>query len=90
MSTGVFAMKIPLSPPITNIETNAIACNIGVVNLIEPLNIVPNQLNVLIADGTAISMVVVMKNAPMPGRIPLWNMWCPQTTHPKNAIAIIA
>ena len=31
------------------------------MNRIEPRNIVPSQLNVLMADGTAMSMVVVMK-----------------------------
>ena len=33
MSTGVEAMKMPESPPMTNIETKASAFSIGVVKL---------------------------------------------------------
>ena len=48
-------------PPITNIETNAMANSIGVLRLIEPPHIVPIQLNTLIPVGTAIIMVVTVK-----------------------------
>ena len=37
--------------------------------------IVANQLNVLIADGTAIAIVEIMKDVPNSGFIPLMNMW---------------
>ena len=74
MSTGVAAMKMPLRPPITNIDTNASACSIGVVKRMSPPHSVPSQLNVLIADGTAITIVVVMNAMPRVGFIPDWNM----------------
>ena len=50
-------MKIPDSPPITNIRTKAKALSIAVVKRIEPPQRVPSQLKVLIAEGTAITMV---------------------------------
>src|SRR2546425_5456980 len=57
MSTGVAAMKIPDSPPITNIATNATAFSIGTWKRRLPRHIVPIQLNVLIAEGTAMISV---------------------------------
>src|ERR1043165_7557594 len=90
MSTGVDAMKMPESPPIANIETNAIAFNIGVVKWICPRQSVPSQLNVLMADGTAITIVEIMKVVPRYGFIPDWNMWCPQTIQPRPAMPHIA
>ena len=59
MSTGVEAMKMPLRPPMTNMATNARALSIGTVKRIVPPQRVPSQLKVLIADGTAITMVVM-------------------------------
>src|SRR2546425_2329916 len=53
MSTGVEAMKIPESPPMTNIETNASAFSIGTVNWIRAPQSVPRQMEVWMADGTA-------------------------------------
>jgi hypothetical protein len=46
MSTGVEAIKIPLSPPITKIDTKAKPFSIGVVNRIDPPHRVPSQLKV--------------------------------------------
>src|SRR5687767_13009857 len=86
MSTGVEAMKIPERPPMTNIETNASAFSIGVVNRIEPPHSVPSQLNVLIADGTAMTIVEIMKVVPRIGFMPLMNMWCPHTIQPRPAM----
>jgi hypothetical protein len=63
MSTGVEAMKIPESPPMTNIETNPSAFSIGVVKVIDPPQRVPSQLKVLIADGTAMTIVEIMNVA---------------------------
>jgi hypothetical protein len=55
-----------------------------------PRHIVPSQLNVLMADGTAMTMsVVIMKAPPSMGFMPLMNMWWPQTIQPRNAIAMI-
>src|SRR6516164_11301997 len=89
-STGVAAMKIPLKPPITNIETKASAKHIAVVYLIEPPQTVPIQLNVLIADGTAMTIVENEKVAARTRFIPLTNMWCPQTMKPRTPMATMA
>src|SRR5437870_13485263 len=89
MSTGVEAMKTPDRPPITNIETKAIALSIGVVKRMLPPHSVPSQLNVLMAEGTAITMVESMKLLPRAGLTPLWNMGCPHTLQERNAMPII-
>src|SRR5438094_5278741 len=86
MSTGVEAMKMPESPPMMNMETKDMACSIGVVKWIEPRHSVPSQLNTLIAEGTAITIVDSMNAVPSAGFMPLWNMWCPQTMNPSPAI----
>jgi hypothetical protein len=41
------------------------------------------------ADGTAMTIVDIMKLVPSAGLMPLWNMWWPQTTQERNAIPII-
>ena len=86
MSTGVEAMKMPERPPITNIETNASAFSIGVVKRMLPPQSVPSQLKILIADGTAMTIVEIMKVVPSVGFMPLWNMWWPHTIKPRNAM----
>ena len=86
MSTGVDAMKMPDSPPITNIETKPIAFSIGVVKWIVPPQRVPSQLKTLMAEGTAMTMVEIMKVVPRIGFIPLWNMWWPHTIQPRPAM----
>src|SRR6267154_1206951 len=48
----------PLIPPDTNKETNPMANNIGDTNRIRPPHNVPNQLKVLIAEGTPIAIVM--------------------------------
>src|SRR5205823_2397728 len=50
MSTGVLAMKMPESPPMTNMDTKATAFSIGTVNWMRPPHSVPSQLNVLMAE----------------------------------------
>src|SRR6266550_6547818 len=89
MSTGVEAMKMPESPPITNIDTKASALHIGTEKMMRPPHSVPSQLNVLMADGTAMIIVVTMNAMPSAGFIPLTNMWWPYTIHERNAMAII-
>jgi|GEM_PF-3520209 len=84
------AMKIPLRPPITNIETKPSAKHIAVVNSIDPRQTVPIQLNVLMAEGTAINIVETENPALRAMFMPLTNMWWPQTTNPRNPIATIA
>src|SRR3982751_3585002 len=89
-STAVAAMKMPDSPPMTNMATNAIAFHIAVVKRMFPPHSVPSQLNVLIADGTAMNIVLIANVVPSVGFIPDWNMWCAHTMNPRNAIPAIA
>src|SRR3990172_3056343 len=90
MSTGVAAMNTPERPPIVNIATNAMALSMGTWNRRLPRHIVPIQLNTFTADGTAITSVEIMNDDPSVGFMPLMNMWCPQTSQPKNPIAMMA
>ncbi len=90
MSTGVEAMKTPLSPPMMNIPTKARPWSMGRVKWMSPFHSVPSQLNTLIAEGTAMTIVDTMKVVPSIGFIPLWNMWWPQTIQPRKAIATMA
>jgi hypothetical protein len=55
------------------------AKHIGVLNRIEPPHTVPIQLNVLMAEGTAITIVETENVDESTRFIPLTNMWCPQT-----------
>src|SRR5262245_44809785 len=89
MSTGVDAMKMPLRPPMMKVETNARAWSIAGVNRMAPPQRVPSQLNVLMAEGTAMTIVEIMKAVPSDGFMPLWNMWWPQTMNPRPAIPMI-
>jgi hypothetical protein len=61
--------KIPVKPPEINILTKPIEYNIPGVNRIFPLHKVVNQLNTLIAEGTAIISVSSTKNEPRNGLI---------------------
>src|SRR6516162_1231883 len=83
-------MKIPLNPPITNIETKASAKHIAVVYLMEPPQTVPIQWKVLMADGTAMTIVENEKVADSSRFIPLTNIWCPQTMKPSPPMATMA
>jgi hypothetical protein len=53
-----------------NKKINPSAQSIGVVNLIEPPYIVPNQLKILIPVGTAIIIVAAVKYALVSTSIP--------------------
>ena len=90
MSTGAEAMKMPDRPPMMNIDTNATAWSIGTSKWRSPRHNVPIQLNTLMADGTAMMIVEIMKLVPSSGFMPLWNMWWPHTIQPRNAIEIRA
>src|SRR5437660_10415531 len=90
MSTGVAAMKIPDSPPITNMATNPTACIIGTWKIRLPRHIVPIQLNTLIAEGTAMTIVETMNDEPSAGFMPLTNMGWPHTSQPRQPIPTIA
>ena len=50
------------------------AKSIGEVRRMVPPHKVPSQLKTLMADGTAITMVVIIKAVPSSGFIPLMNM----------------
>src|SRR5258705_13604917 len=89
MSTGVAAMKMPESPPITNIATNEMAFRVGVSKRICPRHSVPSQLKTLMEDGSAMSIVETMKAMPSEGFIPLTNMWWAHTMNPSPAMAAI-
>ncbi len=89
MSTGVEAMKMPLNPPMTNMLTNASEKHIGVVNRIEPFQIVPIQLNTLMAEGTAMTIVESENAAESTMFMPETNMWWPHTMKPRKPMAMI-
>ena len=74
----------------TNRMTKDRAWSIGTVKRIEPPHRVPSQLKVLIADGIAMTSVVIMKAEPSAGFMPDWNMWWPQTIHDRKAMASMA
>ena len=65
-----------------------IAYSIGVSKDIEPLYMVAVQLNILIADGTATTIVRNENTIPAYIDWPETNMWCPQTRNPNTAIAM--
>ena len=66
--------------------TKPIANNIAGVKRILPLHKVVNQLNTLIAEGTAINKVNNTKIEPKNGFNPVTNIWCAQTKKAKIAI----
>jgi len=63
-------MKIPDSPPMMNMATNAMALSMEVVSWSRPPHIVPSQLNTLMAEGSAIIIVESMNVAPRAGFMP--------------------
>src|SRR5437588_493192 len=79
---------MPDKPPITNIDTNPSAHNIGVQNRILPSHSVANQEKTLIPVGMAISSVVIIIGTRSHGAIPETNMWCAHTLKPSTRIAI--
>ena len=88
-STGVEAMKMPLRPPMTNMLTNASAKHIGTVKRMLPFQIVPIQLNTLMAEGTAITIVDSENAAESTMFMPDTNMWWPHTMKPRNPMAMM-
>ena len=65
----------PENPPNVKRTTNAQANNIGVSNVIEPLNIVAIQLNTFTPVGTAISIVAHIKKSSAAKGRPTVNIW---------------
>ena len=66
------------------------ANNIGEEKRILPRQRVPSQLNVLIAEGTPMPMVMMEKANALYGLMPLMNMWWPHTMKPRNPMAMMA
>ena len=62
----------------------------GVSKVIEPLHIVATQLKTFTPVGTAISIVVNIKNISPASGIPTVNMWCAQTINDSKAIEAVA
>src|SRR6516162_8554369 len=90
MSSTGCARNGPLIPPTTNSETNPIANSMGDEKRILPRHIVPSQLNVLMADGTPMPIVMMENANAVYGLIPLMNMWWPHTMNPRKPIARMA
>src|SRR3954454_17893019 len=83
------ARNNPVKPPIVNSPMKPNAYSIGVSNETEPLYMVAVQMNTLIADGTA-TRKLRMENAILVYILsPVTNIWCPQTTKLRTAIAIL-
>src|SRR5690349_17772779 len=90
MSSTGCARNGPLIPPTTNKETKPMANSIGDEKRILPRQSVPSQLNVLIAEGTPMPMVIIENAKALYGLIPLMNMWWPQTMKPRNPMDMMA
>ena len=73
-----------------NRNRNASANSIGGSKVIEPFHIVAVQLNTFTPVGTAISIVLSMKNISPASGMPTVNMWCAQTMNDRNAIDAVA
>ena len=87
MSTGVEAMKMPLRPPMRNSrQILRQKHRRGETDAASPESTEP--VEGLMADGTAMTMVVIIKPCPR-GFMPLMNMWWPQTIHERKAMAIM-
>src|SRR5215210_5684273 len=86
-STGKIARITPEIPPITNIERNPAAKYSGVLSTIDPRHSVASQLKILIPVGAAIANDDSMKNASTTLAVGVANMWCAQTSIPRNEIA---
>ena len=56
-----FAKVNPVKPPKVNKDRKAIAKRLPVITMIEPLHKLPNQLNILIPVGRAITEVAAVK-----------------------------
>src|SRR5260370_42672322 len=86
MSSTGCARNGPLIPPVTNRETKPMANNMGEWNRMRPRNSVPSQLNVLIADGTPMPMVMMENANAVYALMPLMNMGSPHTMNPRTRI----
>ena len=83
----VWPSTSPVMPPATKSETKPMANSIGVLKRMRAPQSVPNQLQVLMAEGTPIERVSTEKAMPVYGLIPEMNMWWPQTKKPSSPMA---
>ena len=60
----------------------------ALVKAMLPRQSVATQPKTLMPVGTAITIVVIMKNMRSQGGVPLVNMWCAHTIRPKKLITI--
>src|SRR3954447_1757752 len=81
------ASRIPLSPPVMNVEMKARQNIIAVVKWSLPPQIVASQSTVVMVAGREMMMVGIENRNPANGLIPLTNMWCPQTTKLRMPMA---
>ncbi len=73
-----------------NRNRKATANSMGGSKVIEPFHIVADQLNTFTPVGTAISMVVSMKNSWPASGMPTVNMWCAHTMNDRKPIEAVA
>jgi hypothetical protein len=90
MSSGAFARRTPVTPPIVKRKMKASANAIGGLIETTPPHMVASQLKTFIPVGTAIIMVVVVKKARESTSIPTVYIWCAHTIKPRRPIDIIA
>src|ERR1700730_6118679 len=90
MSSTGCARNGPLIPPVTKRETKPMANNMGEWNRMRPCQMVPSQLNVLIAERTPMPMVMIENANAVYGLMPLMNMWWPHTMNPRKPIESMA
>ena len=80
----------PENPPMVNMMTKPSANSIGVSKVMAPCHMVDTQLNTFTPVGTAINMVVNMKNSSPVNGIPTVNMWWAHTMKDRNAMEAVA
>src|SRR5687768_11943557 len=73
-----------------NVTIKPMNQSIGEVNQMRPLNIVNSQLNTLTPVGTAMTAVIIPKNAFTLAPAPMVKKWCNQTKYESRVIAINA
>ena len=73
-----------------NRNRNARANSMGGSKLSDPRHMVAHQLKTFTPVGTAIIMVVSMKNSSLASGMPVVNMWCAQTMNDRKAIDAVA
>ena len=86
-STAGWASSTPLRPPVTNVDTKPRQNIIDVLKRSLPPQMVPSQSRVVMVAGREIRIVGTENKNAENGLMPLTNMWWPQTTKLRKAIA---